>query len=540
MGNMGRMNSGFTRRDFLETGTAAAAAAAAASSLPLGAALAQGRAKYTRYNVTSEGGKKALASYAKAVNIMLKLPANDPHNWFRNSFVHFMDCPHGNWWFYVWHRGFLGFFERTIREISGDASFAIPYWDWTQLPQIPAGMFDGALTPTDKSYEPITANLDTFTKFLKKPLFSYWGGLNGDQLKQLDNRGYKTFDLMWNDVQGYVPSLKYAVAGNIAFAPTSGARYLTRTNPKLDPNTAYDVSPDVVGPGLLVPDFYNDDIGLSFNSSKTPSHNTSPSQATKFSTLEGMPHNKVHNYIGGYGPLNYGPYGNMTNNLSPVDPIFFLHHSNMDRLWDVWTRRQQAHGQSWEPSKDDAETYYNEPFLFFVDAKGQFVTKAKAKDFFNKDVFGYDYEPGYGEEFVKPAAVAAAAANPAKSVKGSVHGNAGTVAVPSGGAPTMVEVTVARPDNGNREFDVTINDASGHPHFAGTIAFFGHMAGMTMPMDATFPVPLPKSLQTSAALAAPKGGAKLSAKLPASLHVSVTPSGGGNVPALKALSLTVH
>ena len=28
--------------------------------------------------------------------------------------------------------------------------------------------------------------------------------------------------------------------------------------------------------------------------------------------------------------------------LSPVDPIFFLHHANMDRLWDVWTRKQQA------------------------------------------------------------------------------------------------------------------------------------------------------------------------------------------------------
>ena len=41
-----------------------------------------------------------------------------------------------------------------------------------------------------------------------------------------------------------------------------------------------------------------------------------------FSTLEGMPHNLVHNCIGGVGPLDPGPYGNMTNFLSPVDPIF--------------------------------------------------------------------------------------------------------------------------------------------------------------------------------------------------------------------------
>jgi len=43
----------------------------------------------------SSGGKKALASYVKGVEAMLKLPADNPRNWFRNAFVHLMDCPHG-------------------------------------------------------------------------------------------------------------------------------------------------------------------------------------------------------------------------------------------------------------------------------------------------------------------------------------------------------------------------------------------------------------------------------------------------------------
>ena len=81
-------------------------------------------------------GQKMLASYAKAVEAMLKLPADDPHNWFRNAFIHLMDCPHGNWWFYVWHRGFMGYFETTIRKYSGDDNFAFPYWDWTNLPRV--------------------------------------------------------------------------------------------------------------------------------------------------------------------------------------------------------------------------------------------------------------------------------------------------------------------------------------------------------------------------------------------------------------------
>jgi tyrosinase len=37
-------------------------------------------------------------------------------------------------------------------------------------------------------------------------------------------------------------------------------------------------------------------------------------------------HNLVHNYVG-------GTMGNMT---SPNDPLFWLHHSNVDRLWVDW------------------------------------------------------------------------------------------------------------------------------------------------------------------------------------------------------------
>jgi tyrosinase len=132
---------------------------------------AQAGAKYKRHNVTSSEGKKALASYARGVEAMLRLPADHPQNWFRNAFVHLMDCPHGNWWFYVWHRGYVGYFEQTIRNLSGDAEFAMPYWDWTTLPQIPDQMFDGVLTPHDSGFEPYTRDLEPVINFI--PLFSF-------------------------------------------------------------------------------------------------------------------------------------------------------------------------------------------------------------------------------------------------------------------------------------------------------------------------------------------------------------------------------
>lgn len=42
--------------------------------------------------------------------------------------------------------------------------------------------------------------------------------------------------------------------------------------------------------------------------------------------LESAPHNPVHDLIG----------GEMAKMTSPRDPIFFLHHSNIDRLWHAW------------------------------------------------------------------------------------------------------------------------------------------------------------------------------------------------------------
>ncbi|WP_332878680.1 tyrosinase family protein [Massilia sp. S19_KUP03_FR1] len=42
--------------------------------------------------------------------------------------------------------------------------------------------------------------------------------------------------------------------------------------------------------------------------------------------LETAPHNPVHDLIG----------GEMANMTSPRDPIFYLHHANIDRLWQAW------------------------------------------------------------------------------------------------------------------------------------------------------------------------------------------------------------
>ncbi|MGH6822694.1 MAG: tyrosinase family protein [Methylocella sp.] len=53
-------------------------------------------------------------------------------------------CPHGNWYFLTWHRAFLLMYERTVRQLTGHADFALPYWDWTNDRQLPAAFVQPA------------------------------------------------------------------------------------------------------------------------------------------------------------------------------------------------------------------------------------------------------------------------------------------------------------------------------------------------------------------------------------------------------------
>ncbi len=358
---MNTHSTSISRRGFIAT----TGAAVAATMLPAGAARAQAPAKYRRMNLTDP--KAPIESYKKAITAMLALPPSDPRNWYRHALVHTLDCPHGNWWFMPWHRGYMGYFEQTCRELSGDPTFAFPYWDWTALPRIPEMFFDGILNPNNDAY---VESLEKFKQEYSDPMSALWKSFNDAQIEQLAIRQtgiapptpYRSMDVVWSDI-----------AGSPMFFPRGSARNLTQQNPGFDEHTLDAVSMEKLLAGLAPKDY------IGFASAASEHHST----FVACHIVEGFPHNSVHNNIGGF----------MQDNLSPTDPLFFVHHSNIDRIWDMWTRKQQAAGGPTLPTTDFTR-WSSEPFLFFRDGKGNPVPNGKAGDYAEIGDFNYDYQPG--------------------------------------------------------------------------------------------------------------------------------------------------
>ncbi|WP_159834196.1 tyrosinase family protein [Burkholderia sp. 8Y] len=86
--------------------------------------------------------------------------------------------------------------------------------------------------------------------------------------------------------------------------------------------------------------------------------------------LENAPHNPVHDIIGGY----------MADIASaPNDPIFYLHHCNIDRLWNAWSRRATSKVPA------TTSTYWNGSFTY---ASGLTMSKSRTR---TTTGLSYDY-----------------------------------------------------------------------------------------------------------------------------------------------------
>ena len=100
--------------------------------------------------------------------------------------------------------------------------------------------------------------------------------------------------------------------------------------------------------------------------------------------VEYGPHNGVHVVLGALG----SPMGAFK---SPLDPVFWLHHCNVDRLWAEW---QEKNSQWRDPKfvESKAPGWLVLPILGFYDTKGAPIKQPKTpKDVIDTYHVGYSY-----------------------------------------------------------------------------------------------------------------------------------------------------
>ncbi len=466
-----------SRREFL----AASGAAVLASNMTCRPVQAQAAGPFVRRSLLDPQIGPVLDSYRKAITAMLQLPPTNPLNWYRLAFIHALDCPHGNWWFLPWHRGYIGYFEQICRQLSGDPTFALPYWDWTATPSLPAPFGDDSvLNPSNPAF---IDSLQNFSNQFADPVTTMYQNFTQAQLAQLQVRSGN------QDAPTFMAQITSSDPNSQMFFPSAEARQSS-----FDGGFSQTVSIDTIH-SALAPTTFSD-----FASLPAPDH-SGGGQSSK-GILESQPHDNVHGAIGGF----------MGAFLSPVDPIFYLHHSNMDRLWDVWTRKQQKLGLPLLPQNADLSTWQQEPFLFYLDTQGNPVAQNTAGAYTSSTFFNYSYTPGSGEDVIPEAAPIALAAHAmiasslSRSVldfQGSTIGSAKLPAAAiessgqKGGREVVARITLTLPEHSRAaRFHVLLNPPANlanvsfrDPSFAGTITPFGHHGGhMSGPVS--FDVPL--------------------------------------------------
>jgi tyrosinase len=242
----------------------------------------------------------------KAIQVMKSRDnnLNDPTSWIYQANMHGNDfnnpgqkpawdtCEHGHYFFLPWHRMYLHYFEKILRNASGDPTLALPYWNYSS-------------SIADR-------------RRLPRPFRSKNSVLYVQQRDSSINNGTPLNTTVVNPMM--------ALGTNNYLSPPS---------------------PSFGGAQVTLPSHFNSVRGQ----------------------LELQPHNQVHVAVGGASGWMSDP------DRAARDPIFWLHHANIDRLWQKWL---QDH-----PNFDVSTLPVNNAQFTFFDENGQQVTMS-AQELLNK------------------------------------------------------------------------------------------------------------------------------------------------------------
>lgn len=221
------------------------------------------------------------------------------------------DGAHAGPAFLPWHREFLYAFEAVLIEVSGNDQLAIPYWDWTN-PASTAAVFSKDLMGGDG--DPRRHHAVVNGPFRR----GAW------KLNIAEPTGTRS---------PFVPRIDQTAPDRPFIQRARGWTSQILGTPGL-PTPAEMASVMAIGSYDAKPWSMFSDPRYSFRCSIE-------GWGTPTSLNKTGSHNRVHLWVGGawYEPKGL-QLGTTTGTTSPNDPVFWLIHANIDRLWTTWQERE--------------------------------------------------------------------------------------------------------------------------------------------------------------------------------------------------------
>ncbi|MBX9258343.1 tyrosinase family protein [Desmonostoc muscorum CCALA 125] len=239
------------------------------------------------------------------------------------------DAAHANAGFLPWHREYLRRFEKALQSVN--PKITIPYWDWKDPRAIDIIFkpdFLGANgTGTTINVPGAGSYLGGSVQFGNFSLADGWVLNNNLHIDQITNQTLGT---------SLIRFLKIPPANNYPL-PQTEINNLLNINDYLQFRAAIE-----------------GDISVDQNGNETPGVFT---------------HNYLHGLVGGvlvdltqFPPPLLQRLGTMSNVPgSPNDPIFWLHHANVDRLWAQWQENHRLKKASYPKANQPYGHNLNDP-----------------------------------------------------------------------------------------------------------------------------------------------------------------------------------